>query len=73
MRYLCSGNTCAKPSAVRMRSPYSAARFSGFCLVTGSKLGNPSAERIFAPSDRRFAVSRAMSRWSPVTIFTATP
>ena len=63
---LCSGKTCAKPSAFSMVSAICAL---SWCLVSPSAL----ASRIFVPIPSCFEVSRAMAIWSPVTILTSTP
>ncbi len=63
MRYLCSGNTSAKPSAFSITSTA--------CSSDNSvKL---SDEIMSVPSPTCWAISCAMAVWSPVTIFMSSP
>ena len=71
IRNLCSGNTCAKPSAPMIVSVYFSRSFGGLPLA--SRLGSVPASRMSVPSPSWRAVSFAIARWSPVTIFTSTP
>mmetsp|Transcript_34137 Transcript_34137/g.83948 ORF Transcript_34137/g.83948 Transcript_34137/m.83948 type:complete len:357 (+) Transcript_34137:1024-2094(+) len=72
MRYLCSGNTCAKPSAGTIISAYFATRSSGTAPPSPST-GSPSDGLMLVPRDSTRAVSTAITVWSPVIIFTDTP
>ncbi len=64
---LCSGNTCAKPSAFSMDSSIA-------CVSCFFSLHQVSvASRMFVPIPNVLAVSLAMAIASPVTILTFTP
>mmetsp|Transcript_73014 Transcript_73014/g.146969 ORF Transcript_73014/g.146969 Transcript_73014/m.146969 type:complete len:260 (+) Transcript_73014:1043-1822(+) len=71
IKNLCSGNTCANPSAGAMIFPYD------FRLLgvepSSLSMGKWSGPSRFVPMSSCRAVSLAMSRWSPVTILTFTP
>ncbi len=63
---LCSGNTCAKPSAASMDLAVVAV---SFCVTSP----RPAASRMSLPIPSVLAVSWAMASASPVTILTSTP
>mmetsp|Transcript_36304 Transcript_36304/g.43877 ORF Transcript_36304/g.43877 Transcript_36304/m.43877 type:complete len:284 (-) Transcript_36304:1723-2574(-) len=72
MRYLCSGNTCAKPSDPSINGPYSSP--SGLLSnSSGLFTGSVSGPSTVSPIPRRLHISTAMALWSPVIIFTPTP
>jgi hypothetical protein len=71
IKYLCSGNTCAKPSAGKIK-PADSMRCGG-ALPSFPSMGKFTAVWMLVPMPSCRAVSIAIIKWSPVIIFTPTP
>uniref|UniRef100_A0A1E1ITC7 Uncharacterized protein n=1 Tax=Leishmania guyanensis TaxID=5670 RepID=A0A1E1ITC7_LEIGU len=69
---LCSGNTCANPPTDSIMSPYFSPRSAGRSFAS-LICGSLSAVRMFGSRFSMRHISFAISKWSPVIIFTSTP
>mmetsp|Transcript_25348 Transcript_25348/g.42481 ORF Transcript_25348/g.42481 Transcript_25348/m.42481 type:complete len:284 (-) Transcript_25348:1388-2239(-) len=72
MRYLCSGNTWANPSAARIMGPNSWPSVLDSSSL-GVFTGRFSAPSTLVPMSRRRHISTAIALWSPVIILVTTP